>query len=346
MSDDFKYEPSSYQSTHREAARVWNEAPTHHASARPAPAARHRDHVDPERQSESNKDALPPEIVSQTKDGLFVLSIDGTGSTLTWPAAIFAKMPYTMGEIQTEFLGSTSEVLLGVFGDLRPRSNDAYAVRFRRPVRTAQEAREMLLELKVQFNGGGQYSENSELVAEYVLLQVKAPQATRKVLTIFTDESPYSVAEHEDAKKLGIRAKGDMRTATIFDLLKKDGWDIYIILKPYGDNTTVTDSISRQVYASWEALVGADHIAQLKEKDRMNDVLFGILAQTSGKVDYFYTELLARQVDGAGKPEIEKLIPVYDALEQINGVEAQERHPCPGRPAKGLGRGKKSAPLM
>lgn len=297
-------------------------------------------------ESRPHEDALPLEIVCTNKDGVLVFCNDGTGSARNWLAPVCAKAPYMIPEVLAEYLGSTGEFIFGTFGDMRPSYPDDFAVKFRLPVKTSDEAEKVIFDLKTEFDGGGQRMENSELAALYTLLQIKAVLAKLKVLIIVTDESPYPTAELNDAKKLGIKAHGDVPTKRIFEELKSQGWIVFIIQKPYSDSSNFEDAYSREVSSNWEMYVGKENVIKLRDRDRVTDIVFGVLAWINRKLDYFYEDLLGRQVDETGRPEIEKLIPVYESLRQLHGKEIQDKYPCPGWSDGGLGHGVKSQSLM
>ncbi len=75
-----------------------------------------------------------------------------------------------------------------------------------------------------------------------------------------------------------------------------------------------------RVQRKWETLLGADHISVLPKPDRVVDVIFGIMAQQAGKVDYFKEELKDRQLpDKDGK---EKVDTVMESLKTVHSPDS------------------------
>jgi len=305
-----------------------------------------RDSTDIPRVDPTTYFRLPDVMVCDTTDSLHAFSNDGTGSARSWQADIAGKAWYFIPASKMDYYGPGSQFVFGTFGDPHEPGPDKYAVKFRNPVTDADAAFQVQMDLKTEYNGGGQLKESSELVMLYVWKQIKAENARHKVLVILTDEAPWPIAEKRFADPLGIRTDGDVYTSDIIKGLKKAGWEIFVILKPYGEETSFSSYYSSRIYEAWRQYLPANRIIRLRDSTRVTDINLAIAATVTGRVDYFYEDLLAKQHDPTGRLEIEKIVPVYEALRDVHGVEVQERHPYPGMKMSGLGEGQPSESLL
>lgn len=155
--------------------------------------------------------------------------------------------------------------------------------------------------------------ESSELIALYDLHKVSMPNAIHPIRITITDEMPYDFVDKEQAENIvGIKLQERLSTDKLFAELKRKGAE-YVILKPYHENAGDTDSDNTQIRKRWTELVGADHVVSLPDPNRVVDVIFGILAKETGRVDYFKDELTERQ-----KPDQVKT--VLTALKTVHAL--------------------------
>jgi hypothetical protein len=256
---------------------------------------------------------MVPESISTKSTHPLTIRVDVSGSMSDWPAPIFEKMGYMDHELRTEYLGEDMEVSFGAFCDI----DDEYPFQVRdfAKGKVMQEA----LKALIPTGGGagpGQYCESHSVVALYDVRNATAPNAVITPPYIFvTDEMPYDVVNPREADDIArVKLTKSLSAANIFEALKGQ-YSAYVILKPYsgslqGDRL---DSTTEQVYAKWRELLGADRIALLPEARRIVDVIFGILARETGRVDYFRKEIEARQQPGQVKT-------VYKALETVHAL--------------------------
>ena len=112
--------------------------------------------------------------------------------------------------------------------------------------------------------------------------------------------------------------------------------------KPYNHRYRGEDKASSQ-HKVWAKLIGEDRIAFLPEADRVVDVIFGLLARETGRIDYFAKELEGRQRPDQVKTVMKSLATVHAA-----STPASKRKRLPRgasklhKPAKGA---KKTKPL-
>ena len=71
--------------------------------------------------------------------------------------------------------------------------------------------------------------------------------------------------------------------------------------------------VDKKIYNQWESYLGADHIAILPEAGRVVDVIFGIFAKETDRVDYFKEEIEGRQ-----KPN--QIAAAYKSLRSIHNL--------------------------
>ncbi|MFA5020865.1 MAG: hypothetical protein WC517_02270 [Patescibacteria group bacterium] len=278
----------------------------------------------------SKKDLIEPEIVFQASIPLAIIS-DVTGSMGTDPSVFFSKLGYL--EIEgKEYLGDDMEICFGATGDA---NGDSYPVQVRKPTK-GLELKDRLKELIIEGGGGGQEMETYELLALYFNRLAKTPRATRKPILIFIgDEAPYPFINENQAKQLlGIEIKERLSTKTVFEELKNN-WSVYLIRRPYGEsgNVDTMDPTNRKIYKAWADLLGEDHITTLPDAERVVDIIFGILAEETGKFEYFREEVTQRQIKDEGGAK--KVAIVFKSLESIHNPlpidDSQKKLPGPGR---------------
>jgi hypothetical protein len=240
-------------------------------------------------------------------DALAVLAIlcDVTGSMGEKPRKLFGHMPYMDNE-RKEYFGEDSEISVAGVGDIH---GDKYPFQGRLFTKGVAELKEKFTELVVEGGGGGQLRESYELAALYYCRNVDIPKAKKAVLIIIADEMPYdSVSRYEAMTYAKVSLEKDITVEEIFAELKRK-YDVYVIQSPYEDQ--VNSDITKRVKAVWERLVGSDHLAFLEDPERILDVIFGILADATAKVDYFIEEINERQ-----RPE--QVVAAFKALKTIH----------------------------
>lgn len=275
----------------------------------------------------TNTDLIEKEITFKSAHPLAIIS-DVTGSMGADPAVFFSKLGYL--EIEgKEYLGSDMEIVFGATGDAY---SDRYPVQIRPPAK-GLNLKARLKELVIEGQGGGQIMETYELIALYFARKVKTPKAIHKpILILIGDESPYDHVDKEQAKSLlGIELTARLTTKQIFEELKEK-WSVYLIRRAYGDNHGDTmDATNRKIYNTWSALLGEDHICTLPSADRVVDIIFGILANETDRVDYFRGEVTDRQMKDKDGPE--KVATVFKSLETIHFLpraDSKPEKPAPG----------------
>lgn len=293
------------------------------------------------------KDLVPQSIETLSKRPL-VLVTDITGSMCKWPSVMFGKMPYLDTEGR-EYLGKEAEFCLAAIGDANPDrsggSPDDYPLQVR-PFAKGVELRDRLKELVIEGDGGGQFCETYELAALYFARQVRMPNAVSPVLIFIGDEAPYDEIPISTAEECAhVTLKKPLKTKDVFkELMEK--YSVYVILKPYGKDVEDVQESDRpsveekEIRKKWINLVGQERIAYLTDANRVVDVIFGLLANETGRVDDFMEEIEERQ-----KPEQVKT--VYKSLATVTGgllTPGQTKLAKKGDPTKIAG--KKGAATM
>jgi len=238
-----------------------------------------------------------------------VVACDVTGSMGDWPATIFSKLPYLEHEGK-EYLGEDMEICFAAIGDAYC---DKYALQVR-PFTKGKDLEKRMKELVIEGGGGGQTNESYDLAALYFAKNVEMPKAIKPIMIFIGDEGLYtSVHETQARDYCGITLEKKLPTTKLFEELKNK-YSVYLVRKNYdsssGDSLSSTD---KMIYKQWEDLLGADHISVLPEPGRVVDVIFGILAKETGKVDYFKDELTERQKPDQVKTVMKALTTIHAA---------------------------------
>ena len=294
------------------------------------------------------KDLVPEEITTQSTHPL-IIRCDVTGSMGGWPAVIFSKLPYLDHEIRKEYLSEDAEVSFGAISD----TGDDYPLQIR-PFAKGADMKANLEKLIVTRGGSGPdpYCEAYAVQAIYDARNVKFPRALIKpICIIIGDEMPYGMVSKEEAHdyaKVGIE-EARLSASQIFKELMAV-YSVYLILKPYGNESLSGDTLTgttKTVYDCWEKILGAERIALLPGADRVVDVIFGILAKETGRIDYFRKELEARQLpDKNGKQKVET---VYRSLKTVHALPKPAGSSGRGSghsKTSGIGGGKPTKPLV
>jgi hypothetical protein len=233
-------------------------------------------------------DFLPRSITTDSPAPV-VIACDVTGSMAKWPATIFSKLPYLEHEMNTEYFGSGSEICFAAVGDAFSDKYPLQAGEFAK----GEEMKARLTSLVIEGGGGGGGNESYELAALYFARNVAMPRAVRKPIFIMIgDEIPYDTIAPDIAERYTHTAMPQkITTKEVFAELAQK-YSVYYIRKPYGEERD--GSVSRE-HKTWCDLVGDDRVVYLPEAGRVIDVIFGIFARESGKIDYFTKELNDRQ---------------------------------------------------
>lgn len=260
-----------------------------------------------------------------------IVVTDVTGSMGQWPAVMFGKLPYLRHELK-EYLGEEAKFLLAAVGDA---TCDSYPLQIQEPASTFEEAKTALEALVVEGGGGGQTYESYELAAGYFLKAVEVARNVKPVLVFIGDEMPYDRLNADQLMALGIRdaSSSSMSTEELFKQLA-EVYDVYLIHKPYGSSPSGT---TKEVAAVWEKLLPENHVVPLQAPERVVDVLFGILANATGKIDDFKKELTDRQTPAQVTTVLTALHGLYSSSpKQLRSGNSTMHKATSGKPSKSL----------
>lgn len=275
-----------------------------------------RSYKDSGSSSSGSSDYRPEPFVLSTCSNPLMILCDVTGSMGEWPKVMFSKLPYLETEGK-EYLGDDLEICFGAIGDATCDSHPLQV----RPFTKGTDLKAKMLELDVEGGGGGQLTESYELAALYAVHNVAIDNAIKPVLIMIGDEKPYPFIDKDQAERwAGVKLQDRPSTKQVFEQLKKK-FSVYMIRKPYGSSSGSSDGMSstdQEIRACWVDLLGADRVVDLSEAGRVVDVIFGILAQETGRVEYFREEIEGRQ-----KPE--QVATVYKSLASIHSPSASKR---------------------
>jgi len=242
---------------------------------------------------------IPDKLVCNAENPV-VIACDVTGSMGAWIATIFSKLPYLEHEGKV-YLGDDMEISFSAIGDA---FNDRYPLQVQ-PFTSGIGLKESLEKIVHEKGGGGTSEESYDLAAMYYANNAEFPKAIRKpIMIIIGDEGVYSFIAKDQAKIWAkVELQDQMGVKELFAFLRKK-YNVWIVRKPYMSTTNYPSSAESKIQAQWCELLGEDHVVSLPEAERVVDVIFGILAQETGKNDYFEKELRERQgkdSDGAHK---------------------------------------------
>lgn len=144
------------------------------------------------------------------------------------------------------------------------------------------------------------------------------PKAINPIFIFIGDEGLYDFVDKEYAQSIaGIPLQKRVSSKEVIEELK-DKYSVYLVRKPYGDVSG--DSRSSQdkvIQAQWESYLGAERISILPEAGRVVDVIFGILANETNRVDYFREELKGRQNPQQVKTVLESLHSIHREIAKV-----------------------------
>lgn len=255
-----------------------------------------------------NKDLIPKTLETNSKSPL-VIVCDVTGSMGDWPATMFSKLPYLELEGQ-EYLGKDMQISWAAVGDAY---SDQYPLQGR-PFTSGTDLKKRMEELVIEGGGGGQGHETYELAALYYARNVKMPNAIQPIIIFIGDERPYDQVDPDHALNYAyVRLNKRMTTKEIFAELQTK-YAVYVIVKPFQVGGQDDNSDNKDIYNAWRKLLDIEHIAVLPDPQRVVDVIFGILAKETDRVDYFREEIEGRQ-----KPA--QINAAYKALTTIHKLD-------------------------
>lgn len=264
---------------------------------------------------------LVPKAIKTDSQSPLVIACDVTGSMGEWPATIFSKLPYLEKEGK-EYLGDTMEISFAAIGDAV--KGDSYPLQVR-PFVQGTGLTDELKALVIEGGGGGGGQESYDLAAEYYSENVDMPNAMRRPIFIFIgDEGLYDELDPNHAENFAkVKIKQKINLEEIFKNLKKT-YNVYVVRKSYGSSDSY-------IQAQWARLIGEDHICPLDDANRVVDVIFGILARETGRIDYFKTEIGGRQrvdqVDVVMKSlkTVHAALPAKPSLKKLENLKSVTR---------------------
>ncbi len=266
----------------------------------------------------TNKDLLVPRLSTRSRHPLIVVT-DVTGSMHLWPGRMFSKLPFLEFEAK-EYLGDDAEISFCAVGDLNSDTSPLQT----RPFTGDKDAmkRQLNDEIVKEAGGGSGLEESYEMAALYLLHCLEAPNADRPIVIFIGDEMPYSFVSPEQVEELiGITLPKRLTAKEVFAQLM-ERCEVFLIRKPYGEapatgGGNALSPTDQRIYDAWAKLIGADRIYDLPNPDRVVDVMFGLLAQATDRIQYFREELKGRQTP-------EQVAEVFKTLRIIHGDTAED----------------------
>ena len=297
-------------------------------------------------------DDCVPESISTDSESPLIIGLDFSGSMGTWASVIVSKFPYLEYEAQ-EYLGDGMEISFFGIGD-GPKG-DKYPLQVR-PFVKGRDLKEQSEKLIDEQGGGSNSVESYDLAAVYYLHNCDMPKAIRKPIMIFIgDEGVYADIYADYAKKWARCNEAKLNPETVFKKLCEK-YSVYIIRKPYCCSGDTRSSSDLAIEKRWADLIGQNRIANLPAAERVVDVIFGILARETGRIDYFEDELKDRQLkDDGGEAKVamvmKSLMTIHalpkESLKKIDGPKgSKSKSVTPSKATSKKGSASKSISLM
>jgi hypothetical protein len=313
MAETADYDPGGWKGHDFTAARKSYDA---HAG---------RSYADATARGVTAADLVPATLTTDSPSPLVVVC-DVTGSMDEWPKTIFSKLPYLDIEGK-QYLGPDMEISFAAVGDAT--CSDKYPLQVRKFDRGTPLA-EHLKALVIEKGGGGDSCESYELAALYYARNVSMHKASKPIMIFIGDEGLHEYVEraHGVANHVNLSARID--TKDVFEELTRK-FSVYVVRKYYGRNEA-------GIQAQWASLLGEDHVVPLDDPGRVVDVIFGILAKETGKIDYFRKELEGRQ-------NAAQIATVYQSLKTVH-ANVPKTKAAKGRSVMHLPEGTKTKGLL
>lgn len=244
---------------------------------------------------------VPKNLKTEAISPLAII-VDGTGSMGVFPETIFKKLPLLDDGVKDYLEGC--EISYAMIGDA---ACDQYPLQIQ-SFGTGKQMVKALNKLVIEGGGGGNQVESYDLAAAYYAHNVEMPKAVRPILIFICDEGVYPNIDRAWAKKFANVDLEKAQSATsLFDQLKTK-YSVYCIRKHYENAGPALDGdkligSNFHIHQQWEKLLGADQVVILNDPARVVDVILGLLAHETGKMDFFKKEITFRQ-----KPEQVKTV--------------------------------------
>jgi len=237
---------------------------------------------------------VPDKVVTQCQSPVIIIC-DGTGSMGDFPKVIFSKLPL-LDDGMKDYL-TDPEISYAMVGDA---GYDGHPLQVQ-PFSKGTAMVDAIAKLSIEGGGGGNQTESYDLAALYYLNNFEAPKAVIKPILIFIcDEGVYPNTDKNWAGRFAKVKQERMITDTELFRQLTEKFSVYCIRKHY-ENGLVNDKMTGsnlRIHQQWEKLVGADRIAMLQDPARVADLILGLLAVETDKMDFFKKEIEWRQ-----KPE-------------------------------------------
>lgn len=231
-----------------------------------------------------------------------VIVFDMTGSMGAWREIIGKKLAYLDKEAPN-YLGEDLEICFCAIGDAPQGDPEPLQVR---PFAKGTELVEHVSCLR-QTGGGGDDMESYELAAAFLSRNASYEPGAQPIVIFIGDEGLHPCVEARHASWAHVDTQGhDLPTPQIMKELTQK-YSAYIVRKPY-------PSAETKVQKQWVDTLGDSRVFILEAPDRILDVIFGILALETGKLDYFQKELEDRQTPA-------QVATVYTSLRTVHNAK-------------------------
>lgn len=244
--------------------------------------------------SSSYSAGVPDKVTTQAKAPIIIVT-DGTGSMGDFPRTIFQKLPL-LDDCVKDYLEDV-EISFAIIGDAASDDAPLQVQPFGKGLQLA----ESLGKLWIEGGGGGNQEESYDLAALYYLHNMEAPKAVHKPILIFIcDEGVYKRVAPEWAEEHAkVKLEKGISDKTLFAQLTEK-FSVYCIRKHYGYAGAATEGenlvgLNLKIHQQWEGLLSPDRVAIISDPNRVVDLILGLLANETDKLDFFEKEINHRQ---------------------------------------------------
>lgn len=262
-------------------------------------------------------DLVPDKLTVTAKSPVVVIT-DGTGSMGEFPEVIFKKLPLLDDGVK-DYLEDPA-ICYAMVGDA---VYDKLPLQVQ-PFGLGKEMVDRLNSLTIEGGGGGNQHESYELAALYFARNVEMPNAVKPVLIFICDEGVSPEVNAEEARNFAkVELTERTKTGAVFKELAQK-YSVYCIRKHYGNGRDAVDGdklvgLNATFHEQWQKLIGAERVALLDDPKRVVDVILGLLAVETGKMDFFTKEITVRQTKDQVKT-------VFKAMDSIAKKTAKSVH--------------------
>lgn len=253
-------------------------------------------------------------LESKTKNPIIVI-LDVTGSNINFARLVYDKMPMFYGQIEQKGYLEDFDIAFCAVGDAYTDEYPLQIGSFAKGI----ELDSWLEKVVLEGMGGGQEKESYELVAYYLLKNMKLEEGSKPIIFFIGDEAPYPTVNKYQAEKFGIKCREN--NIEPFKLLReKVGDNVFMLLNKY-----CGDSFVSEITSSWVERLAPEHVIKIREEKSIVDLMLGIISMNSSSrsLETYKDDMLDRgQTEERIENVSKSLENLWAALEHVKVSDA------------------------